>query len=268
MENMVKFVALYIYKMYKKLKALLSEAGLNEAEIDIYVELLKKPSQTKWELINRTGFNKNQVYRAFDRLIAFKMIEETNSGIEPLSLDFLLANLESSRIRTYNLVTKLKNFSPFLKIPIEAVNDFQLLDTKEKILDKYMMMSQIKYNTCLDFGDLESFVPVVDGLDSVFKFRTNRFNQSAENKAICTTTGPFTSCMMRKQDLNDFKSNIKLLDLNFKNKWIIFSDNNDYVMFNDCSNQESPSSVLVKSKVVADIQRFQFDQFHKKMEKF
>lgn len=254
--------------MYKKLKILLSEAGLIEAEILIYIELLKKPAQTKWELINRTGLNKNQIYRAFDRLVSFKMIEETKSGIEPLSLDFLLANLESSQIKTYNLVTKLKNFSPFLKIPVEAVNDFQILDTKEKILDKYMMMSQIKYDTCLDFGDLESFVPAVDGLENVFKFRTNRFNQSAKNKAICTTIGPYTSCMTRKQDLDNFKSNIKLLDLNFKNKWIIFSDNNDYVMFNDCPDNASPSSVLVKSKVIADIQRFQFEQFNKKLEKF
>lgn len=253
--------------MYKKLKLLLSEAGLAEAEIDVYIELLKKPSQTRWELINRTGLNKNQVYRAFDRLVKFKMIEETNSGIEPLSLDFLLANLESSQIKTYNLVTKLKNFSPFLKIPIEAVNDFQLLDTKEKILDKYMMMSQIKYDTCLDFGDLESFVQVVDGLDNVFKFRANRFNKSAGNKAICTTVGPYTSCMMRKQDLENFKSNIQFLDLKLNNKWIIFSDNNDYVMFNDCSNESSPSSVLVKSKVIADIQRFQFDQFSQFIEK-
>lgn len=254
--------------MYKQLKLLLVEAGLTESEVIVYLELLRKPSLSKWELVIRTGFDKNQIYRAFDRLNSLKMVEKNESGIEALSLDYLLADLEASQKKTQHLASKIGKFSPFLKLPTEAISDFRILDTKEKILDKYIMMSEVKYDTCLDFGDLEKFVPVVGGLDSIFKFRENRFNQNAKNRAICTTIGPYTSCMARKSDMDKFKSNIEMLKIDFKDKWIIFSDTNDYMMFNYFSDKKGSSSVLVKSKVIADTQRAQFDQFYKNLEKF
>ena len=254
--------------MQEELKSLLLEAGLNEAEIIIYLELLNTTTQNKWELVTRTKLDKNKVYRAFDRLAELKMVSQNNNCVEALSLDCLLADLESKKARTQQLVNKIKKFSPFMKIPIEAVSDFQILDTKEKILGKYLKMSEIEYNTCLDFGDLENFVDILGGLEPVFKFRKNRFNQNAKNIAICTNTGPNTSCMMRKQDMESYKSNIDLLNVKFKGQWIIFSDSNDYVMFNNFAKGEEPSSVLVKSKVVADTQRAQFDQFYKNLQNF
>jgi predicted transcriptional regulator len=254
--------------MQEELRSLLFEAGLNEAEILIYLELLKSPTQSKWELVKSTKLDKNKVYRAFDRLIELNMVAQRDHGIEALSLDYLLADLEAKRSRTQQLVSKIKEFSPFMKIPIEAVSDFQILDTKEKILEKYIEMSEIDHDTCLDFGDLENFVNVLGGLDPVFKFRKNRFAQNAKNIAICTNTGPNTSCMMRRQDMENYKSDIDLLNIKFKDKWIIFSDTNDYVMFNNFKKDKEPSSVLVKSKAIADTQRAQFDQFNQNMQSF
>ena len=52
-------------------------------------------------------------------------------------------------------------------------------------------------------------------------------------------------------------------NISFENKWIIFSDNSDYVMFNDTSDPDFPSSVLLRSKTIADVQRMQFENFSK-----
>lgn len=247
--------------MQEELRTLLSEAGLNEAEITIYLELLIAPAHNKWDIVVRTKLDKNKVYRAFDRLILMKMAAQTDDHVEALSLNHLITELERKKSKVQSLTDKIKEFSPFMKIPVESVSDFQILDNKEDILEKYIQMSEIEYDTCLDFGDLESFVNVLGGLDPVFKFRKNRFANNAKNIAICTSMGPNTSCMMRKQDMNAYQSNIDLLNIKFKGKWIIFSDSNDYVMFNNFSKKQSPSSVLVRSKVVADTQRAQFDQF-------
>lgn len=254
--------------MFNKLKSLLTEAGLTEYEIAVYLELLKKPSHTKWDLVSRTGFDKNKVYRAFEHLRELKMIEKDNANIGARSLEHLAKDLEFRQKKTLDVAEKLRKFSSFLKVPTEAVEEFEVITDKERILEKYIMMSEVPQNTCLDFGDLESFVPVVGGMDSVFKFRLNRYGQHAENKAICTTVGPYTSCMARKNDMDRFKSNIELLKIDFKDKWIIFSDTNDYIMYNYCSPQKVPSTVFIKSKVVADVQRAQFDQFYKNIEKF
>ncbi|MFH1284379.1 MAG: helix-turn-helix domain-containing protein [Candidatus Peregrinibacteria bacterium] len=254
--------------MHEKLKDLLLKAGLTEPEVMIYLELLKNPSASKWDMVLRTGIEKNKVYRAFDHLCELKMAKKTDDGIEAMSLDNLVSVLDESHFNTRILANKLRDFSSFIKIPQEAVSEFEIADTQEKIVDKYIMMSQVPYGTNLDFGDLEGFVPVLGGLDPVFKFRENRYNQRAKNVAICTTLGPFTSCMMRKQDMSTFKSNIDLLKVDFKGKWVIFSDTNDYVMFNHFSENEEPTSVVIKSKIVADTQRMQFHQFNKNLEKF
>ena len=51
-------------------------------------------------------------------------------------------------------------------------------------------------------------------------------------------------------------------EINFKKiVGLFFSDTNDYVLFNDVSEPDYPYSTLIKSKVIADIQRLQFDNF-------
>lgn len=254
--------------IHKELKNLLLQAGLSEEESLIYLELLKNPAQNKWELVLRTGLNRNKVYRAFEVLEKLKMFEKTQHGLKALSPKCLVADLLTSDRKAKKLAYKIRRISPFLRIPNETVEEFSLCYNQEQILETYAQMSEVKYDTCLDFGDLEGYVKVLGGLDPVFKFRVKRFQQSAKNHAICTTLGSYTQCMSRKTDMQKFQSNINHLNIDFKNKWLIFSDTNDYVMFNDFTDQEFPSSVLLKSKVVADTQRLQFQQFYQNLEKF
>ncbi|NIA01926.1 MAG: hypothetical protein GWP15_00935 [Nitrospirae bacterium] len=252
--------------MHKKLEILLIEAGLNEAEVKVYIELLKQPSQSKWELVNRTGLDKNQVYRAFDRLDALNIVKRNDNRIEPKSLDSLVDSLEFSQQKTQKLIEGMKKFSPLLKIPAEAVADFQVLDSHDEIMDKFFMMSELNCNTCLEFGDLERFIPLVlKNVEQMFKFRKKRYTVSSKNIALCTSNGPFTSCMMRKRDMEKYYSDVHILDIDFKDKWLIFSDTGDYVMFNYFTDENKISSVLVKSKIIADAQRSQFDYFQKNL---
>ncbi len=252
--------------MYKKLETLLIDAGLSEAEVKVYIELLKQPSQSKWELVSRTGLDKNQVYRAFDRLDALNIVKKDNNGIEPKSLDSLVDYLESSQQKTQKVIDGMKKFSPFLKIPTEAVDDFQVLDSYDEIMDKFFMMSEIGCNTCLELGDLERFIPLVlKNVEQMFKFRKKRHIKNSKNIALCTSDGPFTSCMMRKKDMEKYYSDVQILDINFKDKWLIFSDTGDHVMFNYFTDENKVSSVFVKSKIVADAQRSQFEHFQKNL---
>ncbi|MFH1533598.1 MAG: helix-turn-helix domain-containing protein [Nitrospirota bacterium] len=255
--------------MHKKLERLLLEAGLSEAEVKIYLELLKQPSQSKWELVSRTGLDKNQVYRAFDSLNALRMVKKDENGIEPRSLDSLVGTLELSQKKTQNIVEQMKQFSPFLKIPAEAVEDFQVLDSHDEIMNKFFMMAELNYNICLDFGDLERFIPIVlKDVEQMFKFRMKRYLKSSKNIALCTNNGPFTSCMMRKNDMEKYQSDVHILNINFKDKWLIFSDTGNQVMFNYFTDKNKISSVLVNSKIVADAQRSQFDHFKNNLHQF
>lgn len=244
--------------MYTQLKDLLLQAGLTEAEAAVYLELRKNPAASKWELVERTGFDRNKVYRSFEKLEQLGVVTRECDGVYALSLGGLAAKLDNSP-----LIQKIRAYSPFTKIPMEAVEDFEVLTDHKKMLDRYIMMAEVKYDTCLDFGDLENFVPVLGGVDRVFTFRKNRFRQMAKNIAMCTTGGPYTDCISRKDDLKRYNSNIHHVDIDFGKRWVIFSDTNDYVMFNDFADAKNPTSVMVKSKTVADCQRFMFNQFYK-----
>lgn len=253
-------------KITQKLKELLLKAGLLEAEVSVYLELLKSPSQSKWDLVGRTGLNRNKVYRAFEKLDALKLIEESKKGVKASSLKTLVADLKNSQRKLGKIAYQIKEIAPFLRLPRESIDSFDTCYTHDQMMDAYTMMSELKYDTCLDFGDFENFVPIVGSMDPITKFRENRYKNMAKSKVICTTSGPYTKYMSRKDDLKRFNSNLDVIkDVDFKGKWIIFSDTNDHVMFNDFSDIEHPSSVIIKSKTVADAQRMQFDYFAKQL---
>lgn len=254
--------------MKNNLFTCLLEAGLSEAEAIIYVELLKAPVQTKWEIVQRTGLDKNKVYRGFERLKGMEMIDVDASGvIKVKSLKSLVADLKTSSRKTGRLANKIKNLSPYLHMEEEAVKEVEMIDDPERLKEVYLMMSEMPYDTVLDFGDFENFVPMLEGdMNPVFKFRELRAKHASCN-TICTTDGPYTRCVARESALKEFKAKMEICDLDFKDRWIIFSDTNDYLLFSDMSDKENEHSVLVHSKVIADTQRAHFSYFSQLIEK-
>ena len=246
--------------IHSKLRDLLLDSGLSEAEAITYIELLKKPVETAWDLVSRTKLTKSTVYRAINRLELLKLIERTNEGIKALSLKSLVADLKTTERKLRKTAYKIQQLAPFLNAPHEAIEDLQHLYTTDQMIEAYLFMSELDYEKNLEYGDFESFAPVIGGLSILTKFRDNRVKH-ASHKAICTSFGPYTKYFCTKEAEKKYKNSVKLLNLDLNNKWILFSDTNDYVLFNDLSDQEYPSSLLIKSKVIADVQRSQFQNY-------
>lgn len=251
--------------LYKKLNTLLAQAGLKEAEILIYIELLKKPAQTKWEIVERTGLDRNSVYRAFEKLENYKMIEYSNEGLKGLSLKFLVNYLQNSNRKQGKLVRKLKDVAPFLHCPADTVEEIETYYRAEDIAEPYLFMAENCQDTNLDFGDFDSFIPTIGGIPIACEFRRKRAEKS-KHHAIVTTTGDYSEYFCTRDSKERFKTQIDYINLPLKNNFIIFSDTGDYVMYNKVDEEGDISSVLVKSRIVADIQRAQFDMFSQKLE--
>lgn len=247
--------------LHKKLEKLLLEAGLSEQEVLVYISLLKKPASSIWEIIQRTGLRKSTVYDAFSILKNLQMVEKTPEAIRALSLKTLVAELLRKRRKTGKIAYKLKEIAPFLRLPREAIEDFETFYTPDQIIDAYLTMATLPYDVNLDFGDYENFITAIGSNDLGLQFRNKRAKH-ASHHAICTTYGSNLAAFCKKEDLEKFKNIFDVhTEINFKNRWIIFSDTNDYVLFNDVSEPDYPYSTLIKSKVIADIQRLQFDNF-------
>ena len=83
---------------YNKLRRLLFEAGLSEAEVFVYIALIKKPAETIWDLVMRTRLPKTVVYRAFEELKEMKMVERSSESIRALSLKNFLSIIRTTSV--------------------------------------------------------------------------------------------------------------------------------------------------------------------------
>jgi sugar-specific transcriptional regulator TrmB len=245
---------------YSKLSKLLQGAGLSDPEILVYIELLKNPAENKWELVLRTNLAKTTVYRACEKLEKLKLIIEKEGLIVPLSLKSLVAELNNRGRKNHKLASKIKSIAPFLSTPADWIEEFETYYTKDQITDAYLFMSETDYHVNLDFGDFENFVPTLKDSSAIFKFRHNRVRH-ANHHAICTTFGENTAHFCTKESEKLFKNKVDRLNIDFRGRFIIFSDNSNYVLFNMFSDPEETYSVLVKSKAIADAQRMQFNAF-------
>jgi len=251
-------------KIHERLQSLLLQAGLTETDNLVYIELLKKPAENAFELIRRTGLPKTTVYRSIERLDHLKMITQTNDQksnaklIRALSPKNLVAELQKSRRQLGKIANQLKEISPYLKTPNEEIEAFETYHSKEQMKEAYLFMSEIPYSTNLDFGDFESFIPLIGGIETGNKFRANRIRH-ADHQAICTTFGQYTKYYSTREAEKKFKNRVKLLNSDLRNTFTIFSTDSDYVLFNNVDDPENPHSTLVKSKSIADFQRKQFE---------
>jgi len=251
--------------LYTKLHKTLLEAGLTETEAIVYIELLKKPAQNKWELVTRTGLNRNSVYRAFIKLESLKLVKVGTHGIQADSLKSLVGNLNTSIRKNKKLANKIKNIAPYLHMPKDSIDSIETFYTRDQIVQAYLFMADHEYEYNLEFGDFENFVPVMGSMNPPIKFRNQRVKY-ARARAICTTYGPYSAYFANKELQEKFKVDIDHLKINFDGSFIQFSDNNDFVLFNNFSDPENHHSILIKSKTVADVQRRQFACFSQMIE--
>ena len=250
-----------------ELKSLLLQTGLSESEVLVYMELLTKPCYKIWDLVMRTGLSKTSVYRAFASLKTMKLVAEDEGFIRANSLKSLIAELNTEQRKLGKLAGRIKSIAPFLRAPKEAIEEFDHLYTPDQVKEAYLFMSELDYDWSLDIGDFENFVPVLEDVHTVFKFRENRLKH-AKAHAVCSTFGPYTAMFCTKESQTKWGNTVDRTNIDFEKKFVVFSDKSDYVLFNDAADFKQPQSVLVKSKLIADFQRQQFKFLSRESGKF
>ncbi|MFC1647668.1 helix-turn-helix domain-containing protein, partial [Patescibacteria group bacterium] len=191
--------------LYGQIKKVLFDAGLSEVEVLVYIELLKKPSKNKWDIVNRTKLPKSIIYKAFDKLQNLKMVKKNEHGYKALSLQGLVSQLKSKSLKMNKIISKMKVLSPYLSAPNDSVEEIETLFTLDQIVDAYFFMSEGNYSANLDFGDFEGFIQTIGGVPMASKFQKNRAKH-AKNIALCTTTGPNTKYFSTKDHKEEFKT--------------------------------------------------------------
>lgn len=250
--------------LYSKIQKALFDAGLSEVEVLVYIELLKKPAKNKWNIVNRTKLPKTTAYTAFEKLTKLKMIKKNEHGYKALSLQGLVSQLKSKSLKMNKTISKMQALSPYLSAPNESVEEIETLYTLDQIVDAYLFMSEGKYSANLDFGDFEGFIRTIGGVPMASRFQKNRAKH-ANNIALCTTTGPNTQYFSTNDHKEEYKTHINVMDMGYRGHFVIFSNDEDYVLFNYFKDLDNQTSVLIKSRTIAEAQREKFNIFSKKL---
>ncbi len=247
-------------KLMQEITNLFLEIGFGENEILVYKEIVKEPIDVVFKLVQKTKLSKSSVYRAIESLTEKGLIKKKNNFIIPSSLNPLITNLYNASRKNGKIALKLRRLSFFLHLPIGSIEEIQHYYGRGNVAEQYLNMSVRKYSQNLEFGDFENFINRIDGLEVSDKFRKNRIKH-AGNYSICTTFGPKTKHYCSKEAIKKYKNNVKFFNLNFKKKFIIFSDTDNHVLYINSDNEEVVNAVLVKSKFLAEIERSRLSLF-------
>lgn len=244
----------------KQMQDLLIQAGLSQTQAHIYLFLLKQPVSSIWQIVNATKISKSVVYRDILYLEELRMVKRDVDVIKALSLKGLISGLMNDERKIGKTVNRLRSIAPYVRVPMEEVDEFTPLYNVADIQEAYLFMSEVKCTTNLDMGDFEPYIKLIGGLEVAKKFLQNRIKH-ARNHAIVSWQGPVTSYFCTERAKKEFNSEVDMLkSIDFGGTFTILSDTSDHVLVNRVHNGEL-SAVLIKSKMMADFQRCQFDNF-------
>jgi len=161
--------------------------GLNEAEVQIYLHLLKNGPKTPLEVSRETNLNRTKIYRLIDLLRQNKLIEQFGSerGIKlrasPASnLELLLVAQEENVKR--NKESLLSVIASLAQMPSKVNEQFEVIHYQGIEGLKQMLWNELKAKEILIFGheNINQFV----GKDFAEKIRQQEVDRNIKLKEI------------------------------------------------------------------------------------
>ena len=154
--------------MRKKIVYLLKLAGLKEAEIKIYLLILKLKHATIPELVLKMKINPMMVYRMIDALFERKLIEvkylnDKQKIVSALSFQALIKKINKTQKKLRRLELALKGMNallPFLDWEKEEEKEEELIELKEGLdafREEYLVMPDVCREEYLHVGSMQNY---------------------------------------------------------------------------------------------------------------
>ncbi|MBU1151848.1 hypothetical protein KJ632_03425 [Patescibacteria group bacterium] len=164
----------------RKLKQILGNSGLSEDEIAFYLNILKNPNSTIYDLSKRTAIPKDRGYRITEKLIDEKLINAEGNRQKRLTaakLNGYIDGLMSQGREFYKNAERLREIKPFLKI-MENSEENQSIETfsEEEIGEKFVDLSYLNWDKILSYGNFEMGIEKM-GIDTDQQFVQRRMKK-------------------------------------------------------------------------------------------
>lgn len=210
----------------RKLKDLLDRSGLSEEEIRFYINVLKKPNSTIYNLSKSAKIPKDKAYQICDSLEDRKLVTiDKNNKFKRLKATSLknfankLHNQGRSLHRTADSLKEINTFLPYLG----ATEEDHVFKTfsHEKAAEEFVDMSMLKWNEILAYGDFEAIFNAI-GVDSDRQFVKNRLRRGKKCYPILSNPGDYCwKEIIEKDEIEDRQTKV-IYDDKLKNCFVAF----------------------------------------------
>lgn len=209
----------------RRLKELLARSGLREEEINFFVNTVKKPNSTIYDLAKKSNIPKDRAYKICDALHERRLIKINRSNklrrieIAPMNA-FIegMKNRSRSLYRTADGLKQIGSYLPFLQGNEEEMEyaDFG----HEHAVENFVDMSCRGNDNILAYGDYDS---ILDGMgkDSDKYFLNNRLKRGKKCFPIIVNPREYTWHEIIRNDNYELRKTKILFDESLRNCFML-----------------------------------------------
>ncbi len=255
--------------MKRRLRRLLSLAGLREEEATLYLHLLKLRRASMSELIARSGLNVMTAYRTMKRLQDRGLVEalrvnQKQSIYSPMTLRSLTKKLAAEQRNLRKLQLALQDLDPllpFLDLDREDTGDDsdELIEVREGLdafREEYLKLPDLCSDEYLSFGSMQNYWNIAgmsDESPEELAFRNKRYR--GKIYAIALNTISKESEQFASRDSKELRRTRLLESLPMGKDYIGFTD--DRVCHFVCDIAH-PKTIIIRHPEVRNLYLQQF----------
>lgn len=246
----------------RQLKSLLISAGLTEAEIVFYVQVLKKPRSSIWDIAKRAGLPKDRAYKIFFALqekgfLSFETIGKSKI-ISPLPLNEFIENMYGRGNKFYRIADSLKSIQPFFKylnLP-DPEGSISFLDSS-RLAEDWVDLSYINWENVLVYGDFEMMINHM-GVSADNEFMNRRLKRGKKAFPLLANPGAYTLDLAQR-DYKEMRNTKIIHDEKLKNYFVCLLPDNDTVAVWMKDKDGLLKGVKIKNYVLTRLQEQTFN---------
>lgn len=194
--------------LVRKLKLALSNSGLSDEEIAFYIEVLKKPNNSIFDVAQKAHIGKDRAYKIYDLLEQKGLLAGSEEGkykkIHACSLQGYLEELYRKGRQFYQAADRLKEVRPFLSfVNTKEESSLAKALNAENLPSDWVDFAGMDWEKVLVYGNFEMIIDVM-GRDPDIDFMKIRMKRGKEALPILSTVGPYTMELARR-DVNEMR---------------------------------------------------------------
>lgn len=238
----------------RNLKSTLCASGLSEAEINFYIEALKKP-RTVYALAKATGLQKDKAYKISESLRDKKLLELKKGLLRACSLENFIENLLKEGRKYYKTADKLKEVRPFIKYLNESIHPGEIeVFSDDKLAEHFLDIVYLPGDRVLSYGNFEVMLPQIhENTDQTF---VKKRVKSGRRAHVILKPGPYTNTKVKPNDIREMRQTQFLEAEELNNFLVLAVEGSDKVsIWERDPKTEMISAVFVESPILANLHK-------------